>query len=285
MALEATTFRYVRDLVYQDAGIVVDEDKGYLVESRLRPLAIEKGLTTVDALVSAAQTAVVKNGLHSRMVEAMTTNETSFFRDVHPFEALRTTLLPAYAAKRPGRGPVIWCAACSTGQEPYSVAMLLREHFPALAATARIVATDISDAVLARARSGVYRQIEVNRGLPAAYLVKYFERQDLEWQLKPEVRNMVSFSPVNLLGSWPLMGTVDFVFLRNILIYFDVETKRKILGRVRKILAPDGALFLGAAETTFRIDDNYERAECGKTIYYRSGALPVGLASESGGMR
>src|SRR5690348_7230774 len=193
--------------------------------------------------------------LAREVVEAMTTNETSFFRDVHPFETLRTKVLPELVQVRgPGRALRIWCAAASTGQEPYSIAMLLREHFPAAAATVQLVATDINRAVLARAQSGVFRQLEVNRGLPAAMLIKYFEKSGLDWQLKPEIRRMVTFAEANLLEQWPIVGEQDIVFMRNVLIYFDVPTKRRILARVREAMANDGVLFLGGAETTTGID-------------------------------
>lgn len=271
MALDSLTFQYVRDLVYQRSGIVVDQDKEYLVESRLRPLAVEGGFGSVDALIHEARVSAPRGGLHSRVVEAMTTNETSFFRDAHPFDALRTELLGRLAARAPGRGLVIWCGACSTGQEPYSLAMLLREHFPSIAASVKILATDLSSAVLERATEGVYRQIEVNRGLPASYLVKYFDKDGPNWRLKAEIRSMVRFFPLNLLETWPPLGQVDIVFLRNVLIYFDVETKRTILGKVRRCLTPDGVLFLGAAETTLNIDDAFIRKESGRTVYYQIG--------------
>lgn len=201
----------------------------------------------------------------------MTTNETLFFRDQHPFDALRSHMLPALVrARGKERRLRIWCAAASTGQEPYSVAITLRENFPELADwDVKLLATDLNCAVLARARSGRYSTLEVKRGLPASLLLKYFRAQGDEWQLKDEVRRMVQFSELNLLDAWGTLGPLDIVLMRNVLIYFDVETKKRILGQLRGQLARDGYLLLGGAETTANLDDAYVPLRLGAGVYYR----------------
>jgi len=261
---------YLRDLVYRRSAIVLEDDKQYLIDSRLSPIARELGLPTIDALVGKLRTDG-SGPLTHRVIEAMTTNETLFFRDLHPFEALRTRLVPdLLQARATQRSLRIWCGAASTGQEPYSIAMTLCESFPQLASwDVKIVATDLNATVLERAREGKYRQLEVNRGLPAKLLVKYFDRQGADWQLKPDVRNLVTFQELNLLDAWSHLGEHDIIFLRNVLIYFDVETKRRILGRIRRTLRKDGVLVLGGAETTTNLDDGYVPLRIGTGVYYQ----------------
>jgi chemotaxis protein methyltransferase CheR len=270
MSIAAHDFGYVRELVHRVSAIVIEPGKEYLVESRLASVARDAGFGSLDSLVAELR-ARPSHGLHRKVVDALTTNETTFFRDVHPFAALREDVLPRLIAARAAeRRLSIWCAACSTGQEPYSVAMLLREHFPQLAAwTVRITASDLSQEVLARARAGRYTQLEVNRGLPAGYLVRYFRRDGMDWQLDDTIRRMVEFQELNLIERWPACGALDVVFMRNVLIYFDVETKRAILGRVRQVMRPDGCLFLGGAETTMNLDDAYQRETLGRAVCYR----------------
>jgi chemotaxis protein methyltransferase CheR len=264
------SFKYICDLVKRRAAIVVEPGKEYLVDSRLLPVARVEGLDSVDALVSKLR-GDERGHLCSQVIEAMTTNETSFFRDIHPFEALKQTILPAIIkARATTRTLRLWCAAASTGQEPYSIAMTIREHFPELASwTVQIIATDLNVAVLDRARSGLYRQLEVNRGLPAQMLVKYFDRRGMEWEIKPDLRKMISFQELNLLDRWPLFSAPDIVFMRNVLIYFDVPTKKEILKRVRLSMRADGFLVLGGAETTINIDDQFEGVRAGNTIAYQ----------------
>jgi chemotaxis protein methyltransferase CheR len=260
MPLSQAELNIVRALVRERSAIVLDEDKGYLVESRLLPLAQQEGLESVSSLV--ARLGRASTGLERQVVEAMATNETYFFRDVRPFDVLRQQVLPELVQRRAGeRALRIWSAACSSGQEPHSIAMLLRAHqVVPLGWQVRLLGTDLSTGMLGRARQGRYSQMEINRGLPAALLVKYFERAGLEWQLKDEVRRMVEFSALNLIEDWPALPPLDVVFLRNVLIYFDVPTKKQVLANLRRVLRPDGYLFLGGAETTLNLDENYERA-------------------------
>ena len=196
----------------------------------------------------------------------MTTNETLFFRDAHPFEALKNKVFPdLLVAKETKKQINIWCAACSSGQEPYSIAMLAKEFFALHPGwSVRIVATDLSRDILARAKQARYSQLEVNRGLPATYMVRYFKKEGMVWQLKPEIRNMVEFREMNLTTPWPAMPTIDIIFLRNVLIYFDVETKKSILAKARGLMNSDGYLFLGGAETTLYLDKAFEQVYYGK---------------------
>jgi chemotaxis protein methyltransferase CheR len=272
MEISAATFDFVRTLVCDQAGIVLERDKQYLVEARLIPVARRRGFESADALVQHAST-TGDAGLKQSVVEAMTTNETTFFRDGEPFEALRQQVLPAIIERRQTAKHLrIWCGASSTGQEPYSLAMLLREHFPALQSwKVEFLATDLSEEVLARAREGRYTQLEMNRGLPVTYLVKHFDKQGLDWQLKADIRRQVTFEKLNLVKAWSLRGPFDLIMLRNVMIYFDVPTKRQILQRILRLMPPDGYLFLGTAETTMGIHNGFERESWRKTGFYRPG--------------
>ncbi len=268
-ALDREDTAFVRDLVYRRAAIRLDDDKEYLITSRLEQL-VHGGLTaSVKGLVAEARQG--RQDAATKIVEAITTHETLFFRDQEPFEALRTHILPPLLAPgRPAPKLTFWSAACSSGQEPYSLAMMFLEHFPRLVdAGLRIIGTDLSAQILAKAREARYGQLEVNRGLPASYLVKYFERLPGAWQLKPEVRRLVELKQQNLLEPWGLPARPDVVFMRNVLIYFDAATKRALLERVRAELGPGGVLFLGAAETTLGVHDGWERVPAGKTAWYR----------------
>ena len=263
-------FDFIRKLLRERSAITLEDGKQYLVESRLAPLVRELKVDSIADLVRLLRSPL-SNVLQQQVVEAMVTTETTFFRDVHPFEALRKTVIPDLVQKRrQERRLNIWCAACSTGQEPYSVALTLREHFPELAGwNVRILATDLSRGVLARAREGRYSQIEVNRGLPAALLVKYFRQHGTSWQLHDALRGMVEFQELNLAAAWPPLPRMDLVFLRNVMIYFDVETKKAILGRMVNVLHMDGYLLLGGAETTFNVNHSFERLEQFKSGFYR----------------
>ena len=261
---------YVCTTVRQRSAIELDASKTYLIEARLAPVAKQNGYSSIDELVQAVRSKR-KIGLESQLVEAMTTNETSFFRDLHPFEALRRTLLPEILKKNDVQKTLnIWSAACSTGQEIYSIAMHVREHVPQLPSwKVNLVGTDLSCEVLERARAAKFSQIEVNRGLPAPLLLKNFQRQGVQWKLRPEVRNMTTFMKLNLIERWPPLPVMDIVFLRNVLIYFAPETKRAILERVRRVMAPDGILFLGAAETTMGLNASFERVQADHSVFYR----------------
>ncbi|MGE3957485.1 MAG: protein-glutamate O-methyltransferase CheR [Vicinamibacterales bacterium] len=260
MSLTDHDFDYVRRLVYDSAGIVIEPGKEYLVESRLLPVCRHESLDSIEALVHKVKTAQPVP-LVRRLVDAMTTNETTFFRDVEPFEALRRHVLPALIeARRPARQLTIWYAASSSGQEPYSASMLMDAEFPELRGwTVQQLATDISPTVLARAREGRYTQLEVNRGLPARYLVRYFSKEGPDWQIADAIRRMVRFEEMNLVRPWPLMPQMDVIMLRNVMIYFDTDTKKRVLRNARSLLRPDGYLFLGGAESPMNLDDSFER--------------------------
>lgn len=264
------TIDYVCDLVRRRSAIELEASKAYLIEARLTPVAKRNGYSSTCEMVKA----LMKNprpALQQQLVEAMTTNETSFFRDAHPFEALRTQLLgELLRIKRAERTLNIWSAASSTGQEAYSISMLLSEHFPEAATwKIQILGTDLSDDVLNKARQACFSQIEVNRGLPAPLLAKYFRREGLQWQLADKLRDMVKFTKLNLIESWPAMPKMDVVFLRNVLIYFSPDTKRAILQKVRQVMAPHAVLFLGAAETTMGLDNSFERVQIGGGVFYK----------------
>jgi chemotaxis protein methyltransferase CheR len=263
-------FDVIRRLLLERSAIVLEPGKQYLVETRLAPLLRQLKLNSIGELIGQLRCRA-DNGLHRQVVEAMVTTESSFFRDHNPFEALRKVVLPALIEKRcQERRLCIWCAASSHGQEPYSLALLLREHFPQLSGwNISLLATDISREVLARARAGRYNQIEVNRGLPAALLLKYFEQHGTEWQLKAQVREMVEFREMNLAQAWPALPPMDLVLLRNVMIYFEVPTKKAILGRLARVLRRDGYLLLGGAETTLNLDDSYRRVEMLKSGFYQ----------------
>jgi chemotaxis protein methyltransferase CheR len=269
MSLTQADYHYVRTLLRERSAIELKEDKAYLVEARLLPLARDEGMQTLGDLVRALERDT--GPLRQKVVEAMTTNETSFFRDLHPFEELRKKVLPDLLHRRAAEKTLtVWSAACSSGQEPYSFAMMIREHFPLLANwKVTILATDLSKSMIDRASRGRYSQVEVNRGLPASLMLKYFQRQGLEWHLRDDIRGMVEYRVQNLVSGWPLLPPVDVVLLRNVLIYFDVTTKKTILKRMRRVLRSDGYLLLGGAETTLNLDDRYEQMAMEKVSFYR----------------
>lgn len=262
MPITSAEFEYVRTMIYAKAGIVLEPGKEYLVETRLAAVVRREKLPGVSQLIARLKGSA-HDPLHKAVLDCMTTNETSFFRDIKPFEALKANVIPDLMKRRMATRTLnFWCAAASTGQEPYTICMTLREHFPQLADwRMTFVATDLSRDVLEKARSGRYSQMEVNRGLPAAYLVKYFQRAGMEWQIKDEIRRMVEFRELNLLEPLPAMGMLDVVFIRNVLIYFDVPTKQQIFKKIRAVLRPDGYMFLGGAETTLNVDESFAR--CG----------------------
>jgi chemotaxis protein methyltransferase CheR len=268
-AISKEGFEYVRDLVRRRAAIVLEAGKEYLVESRLGFLTRETGLSSVDELVTALRRGSDEE-LQMRVVEALCTNETSFFRDAHPFETLRGTILPQLLTRRATERRIrIWCSACSSGQEPYSIAMLLKEERALAGWDVGLLASDFSETILERARNGQYSQHEVNRGLVGDFLVKYFEKDGLTYRAKEDLRGAIEFRRLNLALAWPKFPRMDIIFMRNVLIYFEAETKKEILARVRRVLAPDGYLFLGSTETTLNLDDAFHRETIGKTVCYR----------------
>lgn len=265
-------FAYLKALVLEHSAIVLEDGKHYLTESRLMPIARREGHPGLSGLVDVLRRDRF-GGLHREVVEAMTTNETLFFRDAHPFGALREKLLPRLFQRVREEGHAelrIWSAACSSGQEPYSLAMLLKDDFAAEMARTpvRILATDLSGQILRRAREGRYSQLEVKRGLPPAMAERHFTREGADWRLRPEIRAMVEFRELNLAEPWPGIPQMDIVFLRNVMIYFDLPTKQRILARMRTTLAPWGRLFLGGAETTLQVDPAYACERLGQTSAY-----------------
>jgi len=270
MTISPADFEYVAQIVRARSGIVLEPGKEYLVEARLSPWARIRNAGPIDELI--ADLRLQKRGeLETAVVDALTTNETSFFRDVHPFEALRTTIIPELIEKRSTtRKLSIWCAAASSGQEPYSLAMMLRENFPQLASwNIDILATDLSPSMIERCASGVYSQLEMNRGLPALLLVKYFTKTGTTWEIDPSLRNAIDFRLLNLAEPWPNLPRFDLVMIRNVLIYFDIELKKTILGNLKRVMTPDAYLFLGSAETTLSIDSEYERVTIDRATAYR----------------
>lgn len=261
---------FVCTLVRERSAIELEASKTYLIEARLAPLAKKLGCTSTTEYLRSLQFKRQPDE-EKKLVEAMTTNETSFYRDIHPFNALKNQLIEEFRTKKSTQRSLnIWSAACSTGQELYSIAIMLKEHFPDLGSwNIQLVGTDLSDEVLERARAATYTQIEMNRGMPAPLLVKYFQRQGMSWQLCPELRAKASFKKLNLIEPWPFMPKMDIVFLRNVLIYFSPETKKQILQKVRAIMSPGAILFLGAAETTLGLDASFERFEAERSFFYR----------------
>lgn len=282
MPIAPADYEFIRELVRSRSGITLEAGKEYLVETRLLPISRNEGLASISELVARLRAGPSAAPLLRKVIEAMTTNETSFFRDIHPFEALRDHILPELLQARSATKTLsIWCAAASSGQEPYTIAIVLREHFPQLFNTGwrlQFIATDINAEMIRRCREGRYSQLEVNRGLPANLLVKYFRKHGMEWQVDESIRRMIDFRELNLCDEWATLGapgSLDLVFMRNVLIYFSLETKRQILGKVRRLLKPDGYLFLGGAETTINVDDSYQRIQIAKTGIYR----PVAAAN------
>jgi chemotaxis protein methyltransferase CheR len=259
-------YQYLQREIYRQSGIVLDDDKHYLLESRLMPVTRAARLANLDQLCTRLRTGADAS-LAQKVIEALTTNETLFFRDIAPFDALRQRLIPELLARRSSKLS-IWSAAASSGQEAYSIAMLLKEIGTG-GRPVEILGTDFSEQILDRAREAKYVQFEVNRGLPAPYLAKYFKRDGLDWQLKDEIRAMVRFRRFDLRQPMAGLGKFDIVFCRNVLIYFDVETKIKILNQILTVLNPGGYLLLGGAETTLNLQGSFERVPIGCTVVYR----------------
>ncbi|AOS45613.1 Chemotaxis protein methyltransferase Cher2 [Lacunisphaera limnophila] len=268
--LSASNFRFVAELLQREAAISLEAGKEYLVETRLASLATRHNHASVNGLVEQIRSEQSFAHLVTpAIIDALTTNETLFFRDIHPFETLRKHVLPKLIAARAAEKKLtLWSAASSTGQEAYSLAMLLTEHFPQLQDwQVRIIGTDLSPTVVNKARRGIYSQIEVNRGLPASYLVKYFRQKSDGWHLADAIKAKVEFRELNLIRPWSFFSKFDLIFMRYVLIYFTVETKRQIMQNALKNLAPDGYFFLGGAESALTVTDiftpvTHERTTC-----------------------
>lgn len=252
-------FDYLRQLLKQRSGLIVTMDKQYLLESRLMPVARKAGASGLSELVQKMKAAGSER-LIVEVVEAMTTNESFFFRDKVPFEHFRDVIVPAMLKTRASAKRIrIWCAAASTGQEPYSLAMILKDMALRLGGwRVDILATDLSHEVLEKAKAGIYSQFEVQRGLPVQMLVKYFTQTGELWQVAPEIRGMVQYRPFNLLEDFAPLGRFDVVFCRNVLIYFDQDTKVNVLNRLARVMEPDGYLVLGAAETVVGLTTSFK---------------------------
>jgi len=272
-------YDYFRKLLRERSGLVLSVDKQYLVESRLLPLARRAGLAGLSELVQKLKGPNAEAQI-GEVVEAMTTNETFFFRDKIPFEHFRDTIVPRLMVARASHRRLrIWCAAASTGQEPYSLAMCLKEMAKAVAGwRIDILATDLSTQVLEKAKAGLYSQFEVQRGLPIRLLVKYFTQVGETWQIMPDIRTMVQFRPLNLLHDFAHLGTFDLVLCRNVLIYFDQPTKISVLDRVARITERDGYLVLGAAETVVGLTDSFKPTADRRGLYG-----PNAVAKPAGG--
>ena len=261
-------FQLLSGIVLERSGLVLTEEKVYLLESRLVPLARQRGMNTLEDLANELRRSNDEK-LKEEITEAMTTNETFFFRDTKPFDIFRETVLPKLLETRASKKSLrIWNAACSTGQEPYSVAMLLKEEAAKMAGwRVEILATDISNEVLEKAKAGLYSQFEVQRGLPIQLLIKYFQQMGEMWQIDSSIRAMVKFQKMNLLDNLATLGNFDVIFCRNVLIYFDHETKAQVLSQMHQIMAGDGALFLGGAETVLGICDDLKPISGLKGVY------------------
>lgn len=260
-------FDYVAKLLKDRSGLIITRDKAYLLESRLTPVARKRGLKGLDDLVGSLRTA--GEDLLREVTEAMTTNESFFFRDIKPFEQFKAMVLPHMLAARAATKTLrIWSAASSSGQEAYTLAMVLKEEGAKLAGwKIEIVGTDISTEMLEKAKAGLYSQFEVQRGLPIQLLVKYFKKTAEMWQIDPAIRAMVNFREYNLLHDLKPLGNFDVVFCRNVLIYFDQPTKTRVLDNVSRIMPDDGFLYLGGAETVLGISDKFRPVPEQRGVY------------------
>lgn len=260
MSLNPAEIQTLQGMLLGDAGILLERGKEYLIESRLAPIAQAEGITSVEQLLR--RVSVGPSPLRKRVVEAMTTNETSFFRDLTPFRVIKDEILPQLARRRPTRQLRIWSAACSTGQEAVSLAITILDGFPDAASwSIRIVGTDVNEQVVRRARAGRYSALEANRGLPAPVLLKHFKKDGLEWEAGPAIRALCDFRAQSLLD--PMVGPFDLVLLRNVLIYFSPETRAAALRRVRAAMAADGWLLLGSTEAANAPPEGFTRAAVG----------------------
>ena len=276
--MKSEEFQIISNFVRKSSGIILSQAKEYLVDSRLKPIAEQFGFSDVSALARSLERA--NREVKLAVTDAMTTNETFFFRDKTPFALFEEIILPAIVRSQRAAGRArIWCAAASTGQEPYSLAMLLIKHKRLWAGMrVEILATDISVSAIERAKAGRFSQFEVQRGLPVQLLVDHFVQDGTHWTISDQIRQMVKFFQLNLLDPYHLIGTVDVVYCRNVLIYFDAETKRKVLTSVRKVMREEGYLVLGAADTVMGSNGEFERADGKRGLYHPVAAAQKRLA-------
>ena len=270
MGVSNADFEYVTRMMREQAGVQLSPDQLYLVDTRLTSLVYREGLPSIEFLLEKLRAEPISGEIHRKVIESLVTTETYFFRDNGPFDALKNQVIPRLIAGRAMTKTItIWCGASSTGQEPYSIAMLIKESFSYLQGwNFRIIATDISEENLDKAHRGRYSNLQIGRGLPAEIKTKYFSEVEGEWQLRDDIRQMVEFRRLNLLEPWTIVSA-DVVFLRNVMIYFEVETKKEILQKIRSFLPKDGALFLGSCETTIALDPDYEPIYSDNTVYFR----------------
>jgi chemotaxis protein methyltransferase CheR len=275
-------FEFLKEFLKTRSGIVLSADKLYLVESRLTPVARDLGMAGIDELIGELKK-TLDESLKTKVTDAMTTNESFFFRDQSPFDNLRDHILPPMIAARKAKGQNrlrIWSAACSSGQEPYTIAMMLLENQAKFGDMKfEILATDLSTEIVDKAKEGAYSQFEVQRGLPIQLLVKYFSQTESAWQISDDIRNMVRFQTFNLLDSYGVLGKFDIIFCRNVLIYFDQDTKGAILSRMADISPPDGALFLGGAESVIGISSDYQPVSGVRGVYQLSSGTAAPAAA------
>jgi chemotaxis protein methyltransferase CheR len=270
MRVAEPQFAFLRNLLRTRTGVVIDDSKQYLVVARMLPIVRQRKIPSIETLLDRVRHGTDPS-LERDVLSAMMTHETSFFRDLKPFEALKSIVAELAVARAADKQLVIWSAACSTGQEPYSIAMLLNEHFRDLVASwrIRILATDFSDVVLTRAREGSYSELETARGLPPGLRQKYFRPLQGRWSIAQECRRLIEFKQLNLIGTWPPLPPCDIVFLRNVMLYFDAATRKALVRRVARVMRATGSLFLGGAETMIGIDDGWQRQSAGGTSFYR----------------
>jgi chemotaxis protein methyltransferase CheR len=275
-------FDYLRKYLRERSGLVLAVEKQYLAESRLLPVARRNGMRSLDELVDRLKNRATAP-LSAEVVEAMTTNETFFFRDKLPFDHFRDTIMPALISARAREKRIrIWCSAASTGQEPYSLAMMIKSMSAAIAGfRIDIVATDLSSEVLEKAKAGIYSQFEVQRGLPVQLLVKFFDQSGETWQLAPELRSMVQFRPLNLLNDFSALGNFDVVFCRNVLIYFDQENKIAVLNRIARQMPADAILVLGAAETVIGLTEAFKPLVDKRGLYVLNAGTQQGRTTDN----
>ncbi|MCW9034366.1 MAG: protein-glutamate O-methyltransferase [Alphaproteobacteria bacterium] len=266
--MKPENFDFLSKLVKEQSGLVLTKDKAYLLESRLMPVARKRGMKDLEGLVSALKTKR-DNVLINDVTEAMTTNESFFFRDTKPFDLFRDKTLPHLLESRKDKKNFrIWCAAASSGQEPYSIAMILKEQAAKMPGWKYdIVGTDISKEILDKAKAGLYSQFEVQRGLPINLLVKYFKKQNDQWQIDQALRSLIQYKELNLLADFRNLGKFDVVFCRNVLIYFDQPTKAAVLQKIAALMPPDGLLYLGGAETVLGISNKFKPVKDQRGVY------------------